>query len=370
MEFSEVKKYIDTIKDSEKFKKLDDFTRMTRIKANKNMYENIEHYVSVYHPIRNIKEFFKPDYDYFMKFLQQYMGNKPAKIPVQEDGYVDLANTLYLVQPAMFSGNAGNFLDNYIMMTDGNIYISKLPLHYKGNSGVTNRYCLYTPLIASYIAKTLGVKCADISLAKSHNGYRIISKNFLNENEEIVTYMRNSEFISKYLKNMNEALKLRKFDEGEIEKAKFEFLKQEFIAKLIGLKDQTADNSPLIISTDEDEHKHVRMAPMFDLDYSFQIAKDFDYMIVRACDNGETDIGSLIEQYIDYPGFKEFVQSSIENLDIKKIFKQIYEDTGIEEFGRYVDYRPMTIFAEFVNKNIEIAKQTLSKLIENERDDR
>ena len=128
MEFNEVKAYIDKIKDSDRFKKLDEFIKMTQIKPNKDMYENIAYYVSRFHPIRNIKEFFQPDYPYFIKFLEYYLDNQPVQMPLREDGYIDLINTLYLVQPGIFSGNKGNFLDHYMMMTDGSIYISKLPL--------------------------------------------------------------------------------------------------------------------------------------------------------------------------------------------------------------------------------------------------
>ncbi len=377
MEFSEVKKYIDTIKDTSNFKELEEFTRMSRIDAYKDMYENIEHYVKVYHakhdyekPYREGNEYFEPDYEYFVKFLHDYMNNEPMKMPIRDDGYIDLSNSLYLVQPGIFSENTGNFLDHYIIMTDGSVYISKLPLYYRGNSGVTDKYSLYSSLIASYIAKNLEVECADIALAKKESSYRIISKSFLKENEEIVTYTEDMEQISEYLEQMDEALRLRQFDESEIEKAKFEFIKQEFIAKLIGLKDQTADNSPLIVNTDDEGNRHVRMAPMFDLDYSFQIASKFNFMTVRKCDNGKDDIASLIEQYKDYPGFKEFAKKSLETLDMSKIFKQIYEKTGLKEFSESNNDEKMKQFSEFVTKNLQIAKETYAKVFKEERDDR
>ena len=168
---------------------------------------------------------------------------------------------------------------------------------------------------------------------------------------------------------MDEALRIRRFPENDIEKAEFEFIKQEFVSKLIGLKDQKADNSPLIVSTDEDGHRHVRMSPMFDLDYSFHIAKDMN-MLVRKCDNGHTDIGSLIKQYIDYPGFKEFAQKSIDILDMKEIFRHVYEDTGIKAFEEYSNDDEMKKFVEFVDGNIQMAKETFSKLLQSERGER
>ena len=94
------------------------------------------------------------------------------------------------------------------------------------------------------------------------------------------------------MEKLTRNLELRQFPQEEIESTKTEFLKQEFVAKLIGLVDQTADNSPVIVSVDEDGKKHVRMAPMFDYDYSFHITKSG--MTVRKCDDGQNTISSLI----------------------------------------------------------------------------
>lgn len=369
MEFEQFKEYIDKVKNHEKFKELDEFTRMTRIKGNQDIYENIRDYIKIYHPVHDEIEYFQPDYEYFIKFVESYLNNKPSEISLGDDGYIDLSRTLFLVQPPMFSGNQGNFLDKYMIMTDGSVYISKLPLNYRGNSGVSNKYCLYCPLIASYIAKSLGVSSADIALAHIHNGSRILSKNFLIGNEEIVVYTEDNQTISQQLEKITESLKLRKFDESEIEQVKIEFLKQEFVSKLIGLKDQTADNSPFIVSIDEYGNRHVKMAPMFDLDYCFHIAENID-MIVRKCDNGKEDIGSFIEQYINYPGFEEFLANSLESFDITKVFKQIYEDTGIRDIETYSGNEQMKEFVKFVNKNIEIARNSFDKLHNRERDER
>jgi len=370
MEFEEVKKYIDRVKKSKKFKELAEFTRMTTMKKDLDIYENIKHYISTYHPRRDCKEYFQPDYEYFIKFLEQYLNDKPLNICFDNDGHIDLTKTLYLSQPPIFSAEKGNFLDRYIMLTDGTIYVSKLPLNYRGNSRVSNKDCLYSALIGSYIAKSLNVETAEITLANGHNGNRILSKYFLNSNEELITFTENKDKISDYLNEMEMSLRLRKFPEDEIQKAKIELIKQEFIAKLIGLKDQSAENSPIIISVDELGNKHVRMSPMFDLDYSFHIGEHLQDMVVRECDNGQTDISSLIIQYKEYPEFKEFVTSSIEKFDITNVFREIYENTGIKSFENYENSEGMRDFSEYANRNIQIAKETMTKIYKEERSDR
>ena len=104
MEFNELKEYIETIKDTERFKKLDNFTRMTQIRQDQGMYESILYYITIYHPIRNVTPAFQPNHQYVKTFLQHYMENEPANMQEQSDGYIDLTNTLYLVQPRMYSG--------------------------------------------------------------------------------------------------------------------------------------------------------------------------------------------------------------------------------------------------------------------------
>lgn len=372
MDFEEVKKYIDNVKESDKFKELDDFTKMTQIKEEQDIYENIKYYLGLYHSRNDCKEFFEPDYEYFIEFLEHYLKDEPIEMILDDNGYIDLSKSLNLVRPLRFVGGSGNFIDNHKIFTDGSKYICKLPLNYRGGSGVSNGYCLYAPLIASYIAKQLNIDAAEISLADAYNGRRILSKNFLSSNEEIVTYTEDTKeaLISEQLRQMEEALRLRKFPANEIEKVKFDFLKQEFMAKLIGLKDQKMENSPLVVSVDEEENKHVKMAPMLDFDYSFQIGEKLPLMRVRKCDNGEVDIGSLIEQYKDYPGFKEFAINSMKSFNIVQVFNKIFEDTGNKMFKDYENDEEMMEFINFANRNARIARETIAKTYENEREEK
>lgn len=352
MEFEQVKQYIEAVKDSKKFGEIVEFTKMTQLKPDEDIYENIRYYLSVFHSRRDCKEWFQPDYEHFVNFLEHYLKNEPSEVVFDERGYLDLSRTLYLVKPIRFAASAGDFTDNHIMLTDGRKYISKLPLNYR--SGIQNKYSVFCSLIASNIARTIGVEAAEVTLATVHNGARILSKNFLKPDEELVVYADNKEevTISEQLNKMEQALRLRKFPEDEIEVAKLEFLKQEFLAKIIGLRDQTPDNSPVIISSDEEGIRHVRLAPVFDLDYSFHIGEERLNLLTRKCDNGQEDICSFIEQYKNYPGFQEFVKKSVESLDMVRVFRQIYQDTGIVIFEDYQNDEQMNRFMAFVNRNV------------------
>ena len=182
MEFEDFKKYIDEVKDTEKFKKLDKFNHMTQ--RNDDMYKSIEYYLAMHHPRRDCKEYFQPNFEHFIKFLEEYMSGEYTEKTITKRGLIDLNTTLHMIKPRMFCGGSGNFLDNQIMFTDGSVYISKLPLNYRaGDSGVTNKNCEYCAVIASYIAKSLQIEAAENTIARAHNGDRIFSKNFLKPNE-------------------------------------------------------------------------------------------------------------------------------------------------------------------------------------------
>lgn len=352
MEFEQVKQYIDGVKDSDKFKEVLEFTRLTELKPGQDLYENIRYYLSMFHSRKDCKEWFQPDYEYFINFLEHYLKSEPAEVVLDEKGYIDLAKTSHLIKPLRFAAGAGMSTDNHIMLTDGRKYISKIPLNY--NQGIHNKYCVFSSLIVSYIAKNIEVETAAITLASTRNGTRILSKNFLKPNEELISYAEDKDeiIISEQLSELEQTLRLRKFPQDEIDAAKLEFLKQEFVAKIVGLRDQKADNSPIIIGSDEEGGRYARLAPMFDLDYSFQIGEERQNFVARKCDNGQEDIASLIEQYKDYPGFLEFVKSSLQTLDMVQVFSRIHQETGIKLFGNYGDDEQMKKVIAFVNDNL------------------
>ena len=374
MDKLEFREYIDSIKDHSKFKKLDEFVKMTQIPIYDDFYESIERYLTVYLYKKSDGILLEPDYDYFKNFMESYLNGGLDKIEYDESGAIDLTKNLYLVQPRFFAGRTGAFFDGWIIMTNGETYMVKEPLNYKsGFSCVRNPYCKYAPLIASEIAKQLGIDTAEYFLANQWNGKRIITPNVLKENEEMLhidvddeEVLKNN-FISDSLKLIEELLITRRFSPEEIEKTKFEFLKQEFLAKVIGLKDQKPDNSPLIISIDEQGKKHIRMAPMMDYDYSFEIAEEEGIRLTsRRADNGKSDIKSFMEQYKDYPEFKEFVEQAIQKFDMKAVFRKIYEERHMPKFNDYKD-EEMLAFIEYADRNMAKAKEAFKEIYKEER---
>lgn len=369
----EFMKYFDSIQDTGKFIEIEDFIKFGNYSSPDTLYGKLSRYLGFFHSREDVLDedgrikHFVPDYNYFKEFYEKYKNGefKPTR---NDEGYINLKNTLYLEQPPMFARATGWFTDSYLLFPNGGVAISKYPLHYKSTkAGVSDPDCAYCAVIASGMAKALDVSTSENTFARRKDGQlRILSKNFIRDNEELVTFMEDTKIqrSSDVLVEIDQALMLRNFRAKDIADVKFEFLKQEFFAKLIGLKDQKASNTGILTSVDSNG-RHVRLAPMFDYDYSFFIGEGKDLPLL-VCDNGEADISSVIKQYKDYPGFLDFVKQSV-NLDMNSVYRSIYEDTGIKEFEHPEGNERLKRFTDFVDVNLGKVKQTLRDLEPNER---
>jgi len=355
MNFKEFKDYFETIKNSAEFKKVDEFTHMTSFANAEDVYENIKKYLGVYHKLKDSKNFFEPDYDYLVKFLKKYLGDKKPEIQYTEKGAVDLQQSLYLSQPAIYFGHKGSFVEGQVMFTDGKKYVVKTPLNQMGKSGVNNPECRFCGIIGSNICKTLEVDTANINIAFGKTGYKIISENFLKPREEIITAIEETEYISEYINRTQEELTLRKYPQNEIKETIFQYKKQEFVSKLIGLQDQKIENTPLIHYVDKNGKKHIKMAPMMDFDYSFHLGND---LLIRKCDNEGEDLESFILQFQDDLELMNFIKTSILKLNMNELYKKIYEETGLTDFKEPENFEK---FTEFVENNLKIARDTIAR---------
>ena len=366
MTFEEFKEYIGSVKDNPKFIEIYNFTQMGNLKSSKDFYESLNYYLSL-SCAKNSGNGFEPDYEYFVKFVRLYLSGESQELIFNEEGFIELSKNLHIVKPLRFCGG-GRFTDNNFMTTNGKKYISKYPTNYFA-SYVRNKNCLYAPVIASYVAKVFDVEAADISLGISRRdgSRRIISKNFLKPSEQLVTYGQCLK-VSEQLALLEETLRLRRFDKSEIEKVKLDFIKQEFVTKLIGLRDQSEQNCPLALLVDEQGKRHIRIAPLFDLDFSFHIAEEANLLLMRTCDNGKTDVASFIEQYKNYPGFIEWVVEKISCFDTKKFFQNMAKETKIKDFEDFEIDEEMKKYIIFLDNNIQLARNAIDRTFKEERD--
>ena len=377
---TEAEKYFNSIVNTDKYKEIDEFIGISRyvgitktedlkrLLDELSMFERFKQYLEVFHPRSDTKKSFIPDFEYFKKFFENYK-NPDYYNTYTEEGYIDLNNTLFLEQPPLFAKATGWFTDRYILFADGSISILKYPLSYKSaQSEVRDKDCIYCSIVGTGIAKAIGVDTSENTIAKRKDGWlRISSKNFLRHGEELITFLGEGRnlYVSEILEQLDRVEVLRNYPMKEINQVKLDYLKQEFLAKLIGLKDQKADNTGLVTSMGKNG-RHVRIAPMFDYDYSFFIGEKVD-LSVNKCDNGREDIASLIIQYKDYPGFINFVKSAVSSLDMNKVYRGIYKDTGLSIFQNPENNTTLKRFSDFVESNLDKARFALDQLFPNER---
>lgn len=369
MNEEDFKQYLDSIVDTKEFKELDDFLKISEYEG-ETWLEKIKIYLGYHHARTDVREFFVPDYMHFLKFFESYKS-KELKMVYRPNGFIDLSETPYLAQAPMHAKSMGHYTEAYYIFADGSVYISKYPLYYKSGSKITDTACIYNAIIGNAIAKHIGIETSENFLGRTNKKQiRVLSKNFLKENEELITFFGedDQESISKVFSRLDKELTLRKFTKEEIESKKLEFLNQELLAKLIGLKDQSPSNTGLVLRTDGNGKRYIKMAPVFDYDYSFHTAKDTN-MLVRKTDDGKEDIGSLILQYRDYPGFIDFVSESIESFAMEDVYKEIYEDKGIKIFENPNESETLNNFTNFVEENVMQAKETLRMVQKDEREE-
>ena len=358
MSQEEFEEYFNSIVNSKEFQELDNFLNISKMEG-KTILEKLKMFLVYQQQNGSISS---SEYKHFYDFFEAYR-NKECKKYLDENGVLDLSKTLCFKQPIGFGQQPGNFTAGYYMFSDGSIYLSKMPLYYADEfSLVDDTNCQYIPVIATGIAKQLGIDTSENILGIQDSGeFRILSKYFLKPNEELITFFNYTpgQKISEVFNILERNLRLRKFPENQIEKAKLDFLKQEFMAKLIGLCDQTEDNTTLIVSTDEEGKKTVRMAPMYDYDFSFNATVNFR---VRECDNGKTDIASFVEQYKNYPEFLNFVKKSTSNLDMGEVYENIYKETFLKFFENPREKRIYRDdYTKFVNTSLHMVKMLLKR---------
>ena len=329
------------------------------------IFKDLSKYLGLYHPQRDAKEWFIPDYKHFHDFFEMYKKGEKS-ISYDNDGYIDFNKTPFLKQPVLYAQKAGQYTDGYYILPDDSIFIAKIPLHYHRNkSQVSDSNCIYNAIVAEGIAEELGVSTSENMLSKLDNGQvRLLSKYFLNPNEELIDFYDHEEGnrISGVYNELYSSLSLRNYSQKQIDSTCMEFLKQEFLAKLIGLQDQKCNNTGIIISTDELGNKSVRMAPMFDYDYSFKPAENVGYRI-RFSNDGTGNIDSFIKDFSYNSEFLDFVKNSVESLDMEKVYERIYKSKGLEFFKNYKENPVLADeYTQFVNANLQKARMCLQKL--------
>lgn len=118
------------------------------------------------------------------------------------------------------------------------------------------------------------------------------------------------------------------FDENIIKKLEDQCIMQFIFKKFIDYKDDSLINMSLGFN---EIKKEARIFPIYDVDFSSGITNSI-YVYgegdnATEADNGKTDLKSVIEQFKDRKGLKEYLKLIIDRFDMEKVFEKSKERT-------------------------------------------
>jgi len=216
----------------------------------------------------------------------------------------------------------------------------------------------YNPLLAESFFNYFSQPVASYYLLrnKSKPFNEILTPFFLKDNQELIhlqdLYIEDgNNFMDTHTNRLNllkDNLALRykeKMDADSfqilIEKIQLQYCIQSFMKLLIGPMDINFGNTAIVLTHENNSNiPSIDISPAYDLDISFRIADELmiNNKLEQVCDaNGNSStIMSLVAEFKDIPGFKEFLEDVVKKIsshDIpKEVLDDVYRRTNLEFF--------------------------------------
>lgn len=216
----------------------------------------------------------------------------------------------------------------------------------------------YNPLLAESFFNYFSQPVASYYLLKNDlmPFNEILTQSFLKNNQELIhlqdLYIEDgNNFIDTHTNRLNllkDNLVLRykeKMDADSfqilIEKIQLQYCIQSFMKLLIGPMDINLGNTAIVLTHENNSSlPSIDISPAYDLDISFRIADELmiNNKLEQVCDvNGNpSTIMSLVAEFKDIPGFKEFLEGVVKKIlshDIpKELLDDVYRRTNLEFF--------------------------------------
>ena len=324
----------------------------------------------------------------FLRCINSYIENDDL-VRINDEGYsADKFVDFNLVLPIKENENGkrkGFRVSSEVLGADRNRYILKTAEGLKGGtSGKKNtRYAIYNPTIAYAFFKYLGEECAEaIPGLEKEPYYYIFSKNFLKENQEMIS-IGDEHFTTKKLvidENNNithqsiiEAIEdFAQKSEVDSDKLKMQYAVQETIKKMICSMDENLGNTSFVISKDIDGNiENIDISPAYDLDISFTLGEEMQKAIGdinqlnRVSKGGEKDLKSMIQEFKTIPGYMDKMQEFIEKFQgeyTNEIFDIAYESTKIDIFK---NKSIKEVYDNFIMRRVALFKEACKDEREN-----
>lgn len=348
-----------------------------------SMVENIKQYISQYlrgeyFGQRAVEKFFNCINTYLKSSeFKRFYGDEYI-----ENGIIDY-NFLLPIKSDHASSKVTYRFKGMYLGPDRNRYIVKDaegPIS-GGASGCKHaKYAKYNPTVAQALFKYLGEKSAEfITACEKPPYYHVVSKNFLEPNEEMFSLqekqfecitdskIKHDDIIKKIEEDVQERNLSSEKTKTISEKLKFQYAIQETLKNLICSMDENLGNTSIILTKREDGTiDDMNISPAYDMDLSFSVGEE-KLKIFRFCrttKDGKTDLNSIMEEFSEIEGYTEYMQEFAKKLTgnyTDEIFEIAYNSSGIDIFKNNTFKE---IYGNFIMRRVAIFKESCKNIIQ------
>ena len=346
----------------------------------------------------------------FLKFLESYTNKKEPCFKGKSDGSTfDTTQDLlevssgYHISIDVMKQNlkkrayATNGLYSFASFigTDHTEYLAKRSMESKGLPVYddSRKQVDFNPIMAQCTFEYFDEPVAGYFLVheKSHPFRVILSKNFLETNQELVhfkdlyssnsyvvddkmdTYVGRIQMMESNIKMRYKNLLSPEKMQELLDKLKLQYCKQEFMKLVIGPMDCNLGNTALILTNNDDkEVPEINLSPAYDLDLSFNLAQIMSskgsMSVMETSDGKVANINSFIKEFKDVSGFEEFLSEFYRKIENINASREIVDDA--------IDRTNFTFFIEnseqyigFLNERFEQVRKAYRETFIDEKGD-
>ncbi len=332
----------------------------------KNIKDYVWHILSRYNSV-----YFSEKVDSFITFVENYPSIKTPKFSLpSSDGKIHNLKTDYLV---ICNGHHihndyrylkkvhanGLYMHDSYLGSDHKVYLSKKSMKSRTLpvSDDTEIEVEYNSLLAESVFKYFSQPVASYYLIWTNsNPYTlIVTPNFLEKNQELIPLEDlmtddNNDDLDTHTNRLNiiiNSLTRRYKDnmndndfQNMIKKVQLHFCIQSFMKLFIGPMDANFGNTSIVLTHNNTSIPTIDISPAYDLDISFNIATELvsknNIHQILDLDGNPSTIMSLIKEFKDIPGFKEFldnfVMTIMNNNFSKEVIDDVYKRTNLSFF--------------------------------------
>lgn len=367
------------------FRKINTIVNICDLNQNEeDIIKNIKDYIWTYLANNNSSDF-SLSVNNFISFVENYQkkSNPQFTLPSQDGKVCNLKNDLLVISNGYhihkdfrylkFCNANGLYMKNSYLGSNHKVYLSKKSMQSKtlGVSREIVKEVDYNSLVAeSFFRYFLQPVASYYLLQEDSQPFNLLfTPSFLKDNQELIHLSDfdveedNNYFDthSNRLKILKDNLQVRygnKMDEKEfqkmIEKIQLQYCIQTFLKLLIGPMDINFGNTAIILTHENGSFvPSIDIAPAYDLDISFNIATELveNNMLdqVKDIDGNPSTIMSLVKEFKDISGFKDFLTNFVKiitNYDVsEKILDNVYQRTNLDFFKEKKE-----TYVSFLNK--------------------